>query len=323
MLTDNIRRNVPATVAVLLLIISSFWIKTVPHDVENFSTNCVFQSLIDSINSGTILKKYLGAVFVFAICIVLYYINNKHTFINSREQLLPLILSLNISAFSFLHVFSGLHVALIFIALSFERIFRTYRTEYAFSDVFVAGFYSGMAGLFYGPSVILLVTLIFALLRIKPIKLRDNIVLVSGFVCPYYISSFYFFFSRDDRKIPFLKIIESFDFRLSAIDDFGFSQWIFIIISGLLTLFGLISTQTDINLSGRKTMAVNAVFIWTLIVLTACLIFFSADKNVIGLTVIPAAVLATNTFTRITGKYLNDSLLVIFVISAYAAFYLS
>lgn len=112
-----------------------------------------------------------------------------------KKSLLPLLLYI-VFAVS-LPVFLSLNPVLPVISLTIiilDKLFKIYKNPNPLSLVFDAAFLSGISTLFWFPAILLFPFLLIAVVLLKPINLRDIVVLVLGFFIPFMLAFVCLFF---------------------------------------------------------------------------------------------------------------------------------
>ncbi len=112
-----------------------------------------------------------------------------------KKSLLPLLLFIVYAAS--LPVFLSLNPVLPVISLTviiLDKLFKIYKNQNPLSLVFDAAFLSGICTLFWFPALLLIPFLLIAVVILKPINLRDIVVLMIGFCTPFILAFVCLFF---------------------------------------------------------------------------------------------------------------------------------
>jgi hypothetical protein len=107
----------------------------------------------------------------------------------------------------------------IIIAFIIQRILFVYQKANAANDLFILSLISGIGSLIYKPAFLLLFMLLAGVLIFRPFRLSDWIIVVFGFLLPYYLG-FSFLYISDHwdlakNLIPYFSIQKPFLFRKS------------------------------------------------------------------------------------------------------------
>lgn len=145
-----------------------------------------------------------------------------------RKSLLPLLLFILFAAS--LPVFLSWNAALPVISFTIiilDKLFKIYKNPNPLSLVFDAAFLAGVSSLFWFPSILLVPFLLLAVVIIKPINLRDIIVLIIGFCTPLFLAFVCLYLTESgpimEQLLPFSRL----DFELNPIDLIK-KEWVFI-----------------------------------------------------------------------------------------------
>lgn len=320
MILDRTRRNLPLIVAGALLSLLLFWAQTfyeVPLTSDVPIPKGVFHPLLMWLTPTGVFEAVVSLLATLALALLLYFINNKHSFIRSREHLLVFIWILIFGAFPQLHVYLDAYIAIAFVLLSLNSLFSVYRLEYDFSSVFLTAFYLSLATLFYTLSAYLLLPILIGLLLLKPFKWRDVIVFLSGLFCPYYFAAFYFYFVANDWQQPFdiglENILSSFSIAQVSINVFSsiFLSYIgFLLVMELFNAIRLRSGGIK-----QKMLVVNVIFWWILFVgILVSAFFLPQNGELLLFFAIPCSVVLSNFFAFIKRDLWGNIFFVVLVL---------
>jgi hypothetical protein len=166
-----------------------------PPDSIQFNTP-LFSSLYQSNITffSALLINYAAVIF---ICFQLLYINAAFSFVKERTFLPSYLFLFIVYAIPDLHVIQPVFISAIFQLFAINSIFSSYEKKKTISNAFNAGFFTGLAGLFY-PGAIVLVFLIPVSLYTLQNKVgwREFVASFIGLLLPLlYAFSYYFVFS--------------------------------------------------------------------------------------------------------------------------------
>ena len=152
-----------------------------------------------------------------------------------------------------------------FFLIALNEIFDTYKNPACADRIFNAGFWTGIASLFYFPFAFFIIVLLAALSILRAFNIQEILMVVTGAFLPYFLGGVYFFwFDRFDffwemqldRNLDFL----SFGNRINAWDTYAK-----LMIFGGLILFVLFNNnvyQIKKNIQVQKK--INILY-WILI----------------------------------------------------------
>lgn len=195
------------------------------------------------------IKDLIAYVFIFGQAVGISYVLRKHRILN-EDILLPGALYLLVASAipAFLH-FSPLLIATTFILIAIDQFMATYRIPACEAYLFNAGFWIGLASLFYFSSIALVLLAIFGLGSLRAWKFKEVIILLSGvFVIYLLVGTYWFWIDGFDYfwTNHFLNNISLFSFKgiqdLNTLVSLGIMS--FLILTVLFGYFGLIQTKT-------------------------------------------------------------------------------
>lgn len=326
MVFDSIKRNVFAIITMCVIIVSILWgtnfIGSSDSNVANTVASKNTMPLQQLIGNYLYAQHWIaiasGALLTLLLGMLLYRLNELHLFITKREQLLPIVFTLLVSAFLPANYIQGVHFALFFTILSLNNIFATYRRDYAFREIFMASVYLSTATLFYAPSAYYLIILVISINLMKPLLWRDVVVVLSGISVPYVFALFYYFFTAGDWQIPFTllsdNILVAFPLSFPELDT---KQWIYIIYILLICLIALLRIIFIPPTGSKiKLIRINALFGWMFIMalLANALYPSAAEIDHLIFAAFPATVLVVNLFSSIKSNGRANSLFLVLLL---------
>lgn len=115
-------------------------------------------------------------------------------------------------------------VAATFVPFSIWGVFKAYQKPNVTAAIFDAGFWVGVASLFYPPSILLLIGAFAGFGVVRSFSMRERAVLLSGFFVPVFLAwSFYFWL---DRGGEFRDIQFNLDLLPAFVGEWGVLQWL-------------------------------------------------------------------------------------------------
>jgi hypothetical protein len=154
-------------------------------------------------------------------------------------------------------------LALTFLILFISRLFSLFKKDKPNSEIFDIGFFIAVATLFYFPSILFIILAFIDMATIRPFVIREWIIVLTGFVCPFYLLFVvYFWFDRTGFLLPDIVNLQN-GVWLRAI-AMGYVRWSMIGAVTLLTLLLLVmvpSTLYSKLIQVRKFSTLLVVFI--------------------------------------------------------------
>jgi hypothetical protein len=188
----------PAIMIIIPIIIFVFWIRSagviamnLPHGLPLWDT---IASLVAS------MPAWLSFVMLFLIvCAEAIYLNvvlNKHEVIYKNTFVPALIFALFVSITPQFMQFHPVHLVMLLLIRVFDRLFALYKNEAPVAALFDTGFLSGIIALLFLPGVIVLPLILTALTIQRPIKIKEWLIVIIGFMLPFFFLSILMFWKH-------------------------------------------------------------------------------------------------------------------------------
>ena len=191
-------------------------------------------------------------------------LNNRYFLLESRTYLPSLLFILICSIFPLqnLHpiIFSNL-----FLLISIDKIFSTYRNEDRWSNYFDSGILISIASLFYIKYSYLLIIVWFSLFILRPFRGREWLLTVIGFILPYlFVVTYFFVFEENVNYKIHIYFNQLFNFNSTFQYNYIFYAY-FIIMAFFTTLssFRILATLRKQKVSVRRFFQ---VFFWLFLI---------------------------------------------------------
>ena len=326
MIFDSIKRNIFAIVISCLAIVLVLWGNNLllpkREVIIPYNPMPLMQLLLNLFYKDFWITVILGGLMILILAILLFRLNEIHLFLTKHEPLLAILFVVLMSTFVSTQYLLSVHFALFFIILSLNCVFRTYRLDYAFSEIFIGSVYLSIATLFYAPSIYFLPVLIICLSLMKPVLWRDCVVVIAGLGVPYLFALFYYYFVWSDFQIPFILFIDNIQFTVPySLSVFSITEWIYLIYIAVLMLLLIMRFIFTPAVGNKiKTIRINIVFIWMFFISLLCSIFYSqqSSRENLLLMSLPLSVLLANFFSTIRSNRLANVILILLFLSAFA-----
>lgn len=264
--------------------------------------------------------SYIGAILVnyfvvLIICFQLLQINAKFAFVKERTFLPAFLFPVIIYAMPGLRVMQPVLISCVFIILALRSIFASFDKRSAIQSAFDAGFFLGIAGIFYfyANFMIILVPLSLSILR-NNIRWREMIVPFIGLLLPWiFVFSFYYITNQSQILLEFVHnsfLIKDKSFLFSIPTQVYFIYLILVIT---------IASVFILRQYGVKNISVRRYFkILFLFFLAASGMLFSphVSYEILVFLTIPLTFLLTNYLIFVRNKKWAELFLIILVIIA-------
>ena len=255
----------PATLFLIPVILFIFWVRIA------FESQPVVDEL--SLPLWELISDLLGNLpsvlnFLILFCVIAWqavYFNlilNRHEVLYKNTFLPALVYALLLSATPALMSFHPVHLVSLIVLRILDRAFTLYKSESPATALFDSAFLAGVAALIYFPACILLPMLMALLLLMLPFRIKDWLILLIGFLLPYFFLSTMLFW--ENSMLAFWKHYFSLfgDIRLAYADIAGIPQIILGSLIGLLLLLSLMKLWINFRKNKVRTRIMQqSVFI--------------------------------------------------------------
>ena len=222
---------------------------------------------------------YLACILGFILTLLSAFLLNRFLTRNEvvlkNSSLSALVFIALMSYFPFLLTLHQVSIATLILLMILERLYNSYNKSGSLELIYVAGFLTGIASLFYLPFILFFLFLLVSFIIFRNIDWHEWVGSFIGLVTPYlFLAVYYFWFDKLAIKIQEYK-----HFFLISFDPRPFREPSFLILSAIvivLLIFGLI---TGLSRLSEKTIEVRKktiLLIWLIPVMVLS-IFFSAS----------------------------------------------
>lgn len=258
---------------------------------------------------------FMGFIFSLGTAFVLNFIMHQHQILIKKSWLPALLfLVLSSSTKGFLWLNPQL-IAGIFILLSLYFLLETYRMDNAIILIFNAGFFIGMATLFYFPSIVFILFSIIAIILLRPFTFRDWLIMLLGStIMPIYVCVYYFWHNQLYIKWQELVVIPIINraFFINIQQEF----YCIVAVMAFLFLVSAFKFLTGADSSALKTKMGISVMIWFLVFAILGLLV-AQNLSVAGtiFAFFPISIFCGNYFLQARRAWLSESIFLTLLLS--------
>jgi hypothetical protein len=262
--------------------------------------------------------SYLGALIInfftaMIICIQLLYINATYSFVRERTFLPAYLFLFIVYTLPDLHVIQPVFFSGIFILLALNQIFSSFEKKKGYSNAFNAGFFTGIAALFYPGSLILVFLIPASMYTLKnKIGWREYITSILGLLLPLlYAFSYYFIFNKLSN---FIDLFTNIIIKRREIILHLLPFQIYIIYLILLTIFSsifILGQYDEQKINIRRYFKILFFYFCTSSIL---IILPSVSYELLVLLTIPLTFLITNYLTFMRRKFWAELFFIILIV---------
>jgi hypothetical protein len=320
MIFDSIRRKVFSILLFALLILLLLYSKDLFFETPDAAewTHSVFKGFADILHIQ--LSLLISMTLTLVIGLLIYKIGYDHLSITGREHLLAWLWIIQTGGFSFLHPLSEIHFATVFILLSYDRLFKTYRKMSDNRGIFVSAMYLGIATLFYDCLIYLFIPYMISLHRFKIVEFRDWIISIAGLLVPFYFSIFISHFFMGD----WLYLIKSTISNIVPNDlsfkimEMNIAQYIFCVFIFVLVIVTMLISAKSTS-SGINQKTISCVRSFSMLMCTSILVFLlfaPESKLMLYVILISTTIHLRILFVKINKNIIANSLFLLLIIAS-------
>lgn len=298
----------------LPLVLLVMWVFILPKPEVANTENAfpLFLYVLRTVDGLTLLQTIIAAVMVVAQAFFLTWVINKNSVLRETTNLPSLMYVVVMSCFPEQLSFSPLIFANTFIILYLHTLFRFFHNESATFPVFDAGFFIGLAALFYWPSLFLFPLIWVSLILLRPFNWKEWISSLLGVILPFLVFStgLYWFDMLSVSSIR--SMLEPF-YRFNLSTVFNETYILLAVILALLLVASMVKFFLDISTFAKvKTRKYLILLVW-FFAFAALSYLVSTKRSMISLSflAVPLAVLFSNYFISLRNQILSELLFIL------------
>jgi hypothetical protein len=284
-----------------LLLLKSFLEPGIfPPETFHFNTPLLFPLYLSKISfTGALIINYLTVII---ICFQLLYINATFSFVRERTFLPAYLFLFIVFAIPDLHIIQPVFFSGIFILIAFIRIFSSFEKKYIINNAFDAGFFTGLASLFYPGTIILVLLVPISLYTLRNnVGWREFIAAFIGLFLPFlYVFTYYFIFNDISNFIHlFTNVIirrEETILHLLPVQIYV----VYLILITIISSFHIAGQYDEKKISTRRYFKILFFYFSTSLLL---FILPSVSIELLVILTIPLTFLITNYLTYMRRKF--------------------
>ena len=320
MLANSAKSNQPFVIIIIVLFGFALWFFTLINptttNLPDPSSGMPLFYFIFNILSNNIFLPYIFAFLLIIIqSLFLVSFNQKFILINNRTYLPALFYILITCSYIPIQKLTAVLIGGFFLFFALNYIYRTYRSDYALNEIFISGFFTALASLFWFPFSFFVVLLFIALIILRSFNFREWLVGLVGFLTPWlFVFVFYFVFRSQTQLSLFIENIQK---GIASKDHFVDIQieyiilYSFIMFITILASINILRNYQNKKIKTRKYFEINWwYFIIGLLVFVA---FKKSSIEIIFVLSIPISFLLSEYFYTVKKSwFLNGILLIIY-----------
>lgn len=210
-----------------------------------------------------LIEGIIATLFLFLQAVLINNLAMKHRLFNDNTLFPGLFYVISMSLVQDFFPLSSILFGNFFLIVALDQMMSTYKRPKCADNIFNAGFWIGIASLFYSSFVLFFLLVFIGIGLLRNFKWKERVMLLCGFLVPFLFVSAWFFWQDSLQTFWQTYFVEQFSFL-----NFQYEQTsTFLIKLGLLILLFLLGffNNYDFSKSNQIRSYVNIIYL-TLIV---------------------------------------------------------
>ena len=178
----------------IIILRSSYFFRPMPRDVSNDGILSVL--IKNALDSNRMVEGGLVILLLFIQAVLINNLAIKHRLYNETTLLPGLFYVLLMSTLQDFFPLTAILLGNLFLIVVLDELMSTYKQANCAGAIFNAGFWVGIASLFYSSFSFFFLLLLLGLSLLRAFKLKERLVLLVGFIVPFLFVSAYFFWNN-------------------------------------------------------------------------------------------------------------------------------
>lgn len=307
----------PFLLFLLPLILLAFWYKWLISPVINIDESSLMplsKYLIDSFRETPVLLGVLSIVTSLISSFIIYYVNDRYSILKIGTTLPSFLYILFVGCLPSLICFNPAIFASLFIMLSLVRLLYAYNNYTSIACFFDAGFFVGLAVLFYLQSIFFVAFVIIGMMSIDRFRFREIIAVLMGTALPIIFMGTFLFYN--DSLPAFSGIINSSFSLVSICGVLSVYEWSFFAFAILLFIVSVANIFLSNPLVEVFELKFFTILFWILVTCVCIpLIFRPLGVEILVLGAMPISFFVGRYFMVQKHKYFGDIFFLLLIAS--------
>ena len=317
MLVGIFRSNKPAVLFSLPNVITVIWVFAFlnPGEPNVDQTMPFYVLFVSVIAKFPLIANCLAILLLVVQAVVLNNIIIRHQLFYRSNYLPSVMYVVIMSSCPSLLSLHPVLFANLFLIIALSRVLNIYRQENIFSQVFDAGFFIGIASLFYFPAIVFFPFVFVSLIVLRPFTWREWVIPGLGLLSPYFfVFVYYYWFDKLDlfwdESIIAPIVNKSFSVTLDS------SFYLLIIISFGIMLLALIRLFEGLRINTVRAKKLLFILVWfTVFSVISVLLAPSLSVKYFSILAIPLSIYSGSYFLTARNKWLREGIFLLLLIS--------
>jgi len=258
------------------------------------------------IEGQIILSKLIALALLIFTALWISRLNTKFILLQHRTYLPSIIYILLVSSYLPLQQLSPVVFAALFLVLSIEIMFDTFKKEGLALEFFMAAFLVSIASLFYARSTFLMLVVWTALSVLRPVRWREWVFTFLGFLTPYIFLFSWYYLSGQDLAENWEKIRYNFvhDRDWDYLNIYYLVFYFYVLLVVALASRKMLGVFQKLKIYVRKFFRIN---FWIFaFIFTVFLTIYSGAIEMIYFIAIPVSYILSYYFFNIRSRFFGE-----------------
>ena len=280
----------------------------------NKSVTMPLYALFDSfINYNCYISLAVALILALAQGFYLSNLNKNFIFIKQRSYLHSFIFLLIISSSALTRFAAPAIFANFFILFSINWLFHSYKKVRPNTELFNAGLFLSIAGLFYLNALLLLPLLLIAYIILHTVKFKEFLVIISGFIAPLILAAGVLFIN--DKLFIYTENIWNYITQTNYNFDNNIFSYIFYGWLILLLFIAILSFSNNFGTKKISSRKYLSIFLYlTLYNIGMYFLLPFSNMEMMIITAAPISLLITDFYININNKFWSEFSFIILII---------
>ena len=274
--------------------------------LNEISVSMPLYSLISPyINFNCYISKTLALVLALSQAFYLSKLNKDFIFIKQRTYLHALVFLMILSSSYLTQYAIPALFANFFVLFAIDWMFSSYKKNKTNIQLFNAGFFISIAGLFYLSAFFLIIPILIIYFILHTFRLKEFLVILVGFITPLFLS------------VGILFLIDGLELYINSIFDYiinskynfkmntsAYVFYAYLLILLVVSFFNIMRVYVRKKISSRAFMSSFFVLIFSILLLYIILPFIGREILVIA--AVPIAYIITDSYVNSRNSFIQE-----------------
>ncbi len=288
-----------------------------PQQLDGIFYRAILKWLAAAGSTAPVIYSFIAFLLLYVQAISLNKILNDQRLLSRPNYLAGMSYLLITSLFTEWNVLSAPLIINTLLIWVLSKLCNLYNNAGASTILFNIGMVTGLASLFYFPSIAFSLLIIVGIVITRPFKLPEWLIALMGILTPYYFLAAWFFLSNHWKDYRFPGVAVTFPKFVET--AWAYTAIIFVVLTIVIGMVFIQNNMRRLLVQSRKSW--NLIYLYLLVAVLVPFLNAAHSFDYWILTAVPAAVFAAAAFLfperKWFGTFIHWSLVLLTVISGY------